>query len=202
MKHETFKSYVAVLIALVTVMGATAAGLASVAVSDANDADFAGLDASIRGQKADIVNHILAYERYRAYTAYIRYNELGNQLFGANQAGAASEAWGVARGLVSFLQPRYILADGSYNIERELQEAWAQDAQDEDLDALPYFEESDQLRRRSSILTMDMIVLAVAFWFLTVAQATQKNIKYLWAGIGVLLALAGTLGLLIGRFFV
>lgn len=201
MKHETFKSYVAVLIAFVTVMGAMAAGLASVAVSDANDADFAGLDASIRGQKADIVNHILAYEKYRAYTAYVRYNELGNQLYSANQFGAASEAWGVARGLVSFFLPRYIRADGAYDIERELEEAWAQDAQDQDLDAAPYFGESDQLRQRSSFLTADMIVLAMSFWFLTVAQTTQKNIKYLLAGIGVLLALAGTLGLLIGRFF-
>lgn len=211
MKHETFKSYVAVLVAIVTVLGATAACLASVAVSSASDADFLGLDASIRAQKADIVNHVYAYEHYRAYTAYVRYNELGRLLYDPNadsdtdiRNGALQrEVWGVASGISSvFFSPRYINQDGQYDLERELQEAWAQDEQNEDLNSLPYFEESDRLRNRSSFLTADMIVLAVSFWFFTLAQATEKNIKYLWAGLGVLFALGGILGIIIGRFMI
>lgn len=211
MKHETFKSYVAVLVAIVTVLGATAACLASVAVSSASDADFLGLDASIRAQKADIVNHVYAYEHYRAYTAYVRYNELGRLLYDPNadpdtdiRNGALQrEVWGVASGISSvFFSPRYIDQDGQYDLERELQEAWAQDEQNEDLNSLPYFEESDRLRNRSSFLTADMIVLAVSFWFFTLAQATEKNIKYLWAGLGVLFALGGILGIIIGRFMI
>ncbi|MCL4268784.1 MAG: DUF2834 domain-containing protein [Anaerolineales bacterium] len=211
MKHETFKSYVAVLVAIVTVLGATAACLASVAVSSASDADFLGLDASIRAQKADIVNHVYAYEHYRAYTAYVRYNELGRLLYDPNadqdtdiRNGALQrEVWGVASGISSvFFSPRYINQDGQYDLERELQEAWAQDEQNEDLNSLPYFAESDRLRNRSSFLTADMIVLAVSFWFFTLAQATEKNIKYLWAGLGVLFALGGILGIIIGRFMI
>jgi hypothetical protein len=209
MTHENFKSYVAVLVAVVTVLGAVAACLASVAVSGAGDADFAGLDASIRAQKADIVNNIYAYEHYRAFTAYVRYDELGRLLYDPNadqetdlRNGALQrEVWGLASGISSvFFSPRYINSDGQYDRERELQEAWAQDSQNEDLNSAPYFEESDQLRARSSFLTADMIVLAVSFWFLTIAQATETKIKYVWAGIGVLLALAGVLGIFIGRF--
>lgn len=207
MKHETFKSYVAVLVAVVTVLGATAACLASVAVSSASDADFLGLDASIRAQKADIINHVYAFEHYRAYTDYVRYDEYGRLLYDPNadeetdlRNGALQrEAWGVASGISSvFFSPRYINPDGQYDLERELQEAWAQDSQNEDLNPTPYFEESDQLRARSSFLTADMIVLAISFWFLTVAQATEKKIKYLWAGLGILFALAGILGIIIG----
>ncbi|HAX69460.1 MAG TPA: hypothetical protein DCY14_07640, partial [Anaerolineae bacterium] len=203
MKHETFKSYVAVLVAVVTVLGATAACLASVAVSSASDADFLGLDASIRAQKADIINHVYAFEHYRAYTDYVRYDEYGRLLYDPNadeetdlRNGALQrEAWGVASGLSSvFFSPRYINPDGQYDLERELQEAWAQDSQNEDLNPTPYFAESDQLRARSSFLTADMIVLAISFWFLTVAQATEKKIKYFWAGLGILFALAGILG--------
>ncbi|MCQ3936628.1 MAG: hypothetical protein DPW18_06230 [Chloroflexi bacterium] len=211
MKQDTFKSYVAVMVAIVTVLGATAACLASVAVSNAGDADFAGLDASIRAQKADIINHVYAYEHYRAYTAYVRYDELGRLLYDPTadeetdlRNGALQrEVWGVASGISSvFFSPRYINPDGQYDLERELQEAWAQDAQNEDLNAAPYFAESDQLRARSSFLTADMIVFAVSFWFFTLAQATEKKIKYLWAGIGILFALGGILGILIGRFMI
>lgn len=211
MKHDNFKSTVAILVAIVTILGATAACLASGSVSDAGKADFTGLDASIRAQKADIINHVYAYEHYRAYTAYVRYNELGRLLFDPNadsetdrRNGALQrEVWGVASGISSvFFSPRYINSDGQYNLERELEEAWAQDVQNEDLNAAPYFEQSDKFRTSSSFLTADMIVLATSFWFLTLAQATEKNIKYLWAGIGILLAIAGIIGIIIGRLMI
>lgn len=212
-KQSSFKSWIAVLTAFVTVLGATAACLASVAVSNAGDADFSGLDASIRAQKAEIINHVFAYEHYRAFTEYVRFNELGNLMHDpgatldadteARYAAFQREVWGLASGIGSvFFSPRYIDSNGQYDLERELQEAFAQDAQNEDLNAGPYFEESDKLRRRSSFLTADMIVLAVSFWFLTLAQATEKQIKVVWAAIGLLFALAGIAGILIGRFLI
>lgn len=209
MKQDVFKSWIAALIALVTVLGATAACLASAAVSNAGDADFAGMEASIRSQKAEIVNQINAYEHYRAFTTYTRYNELGNLMYDPNadtetdsrNAAIQKEVWGVANGISSsFFSPRYINPDGSYNLQRELQEEYARDAQDEDLNSAPQFDYSDRQRRQSAFLTGDMITLAVSFWFLTLAQATDKNIKYLWAAIGALAGLAGIAGIFIGRF--
>lgn len=209
MKNDGFKSNVAVLVAVVTVLGAMAACLATVATSDAGDMDFAGLDASIRAQKAEIINEVIAYEHYRAFTNYIRYDQLGILLYDPNadettdlRNGALQrELWGVASGISSvFFSPRYIDSNGNYDIQRELDEAWAQDSQSEDLDAQPFFDKSDKFRRRSSFLTADMIVFAVSFWFLTIAQVTEKKIKYLWAGLGILFGLAGILGILIGRF--
>ena len=209
MKHDSFKSLIAVLTAIVTVLGATAACLASVAVSTAGDNDFAGLDASIRSQKAEIINYVVAYEHYRAFTSYVRYNELGNLMFDPDadettdiRNGAIQrEVWGVASGISSvFFSPRYITSDGQYDLERELQEEYARDAQNEDLNAAPYFEESDRQREISSDLTADMIVFAFSFWFFTLAQATEKKIKYFWAGLGILMGLAGIMGIIVGRF--
>lgn len=202
MKEDKFKSFVAVLVAVVTVLGATTACLASVAVSTAGDMDFAGLDASLRGQKADIVNHVIAYEQYRAFTDYTKYNELGKLYFGTeNEAILQAEVWGVASGLSAvFFSPRYINTDGQYEIERQLQEEWAKDAQNEDLHAEPYFTKSDSERSKSAFLTANMIVFAVSFWFLTIAQITEKKTKYVWAGLGILFALGGIAGILIGRF--
>lgn len=199
MKEDRFKSSVAILVAIVTVLGATAACFSSVAVSDAGDADFSGLDASIRAEKADIINHVNAYEHYRAYTDYVKYNELGYLLFQEN--GDSGEAWGLADGLsFSFFNTRYLNPDGSYDLERELQEAWAQDAQEQDLNSQPYFDASDALRNRSSFLSANMIVFAVSFWFLTLAQATEKKIKYVWLSFGVLLAITGVVGLIVSRY--
>lgn len=210
MKQESFKSLIAVLTAIVTVLGATAACLASVAVSTAGDNDFAGLDASIRGQKAEIINYVVAYEHYRAFTSYMRYNELGNLMYDptadqdtdARNGAIQREVWGIASGISSvFFSPRYITSEGQYDLERELQEEYAKDSQSEDLNPSPYFEESDKQRNISATLTADMIVFAVSFWFLTLAQATEKNIKYVWAVLGILMGLAGIVGIIIGRFF-
>lgn len=209
MKQDNFKSWIAVLTAVVTVLGASAACLASVAVSTAGDQDFSGLDASIRAQKAEIINYVIAYQNYRAYTDYLRYDEMGYLMYDpeadaetdARNYAIQQEVWGVSSGLLSsFVKARYIDPDGSYDIERELQEAFADDAQTSDLNSQPYFEKSDAERSRSAFLTADMIVFAVSFWFLTLAQATEKNFKYVWAALGVLFAIGGVLGILYGRF--
>lgn len=209
MNHNKFKSFIAVLTAIVTVFGASAACLASAAVSSAADADFAGLDASIRAQKAEIINYVYAYEHYRAFTNYVRYNEEGKLMYDPNadqetdiRNGAIQrEVWGIAGGISSiFFSPRYINPDGQYDLERELQEAFADDAQSAELNAAPYFEESDKYRKKSSFLTSNMILFAVSFWFFTLAQATEKKIKYAWAVIGILIGLAGIAGIMIGSF--
>ena len=198
MKEDKFKSFVAVLVAVVTVLGASAACLSAVAVSNAGDADFAGLDTSIRAQKEEIINHVDAYEHYRAFTDYLRWDELGYQ-FNDNEA-LRNEAWGVAEGIrFQFFDSRYLSPDRlSYDLEREIKGAWAESTQQEDLNPQPYFDESDALRTNSSSLASLMIVFAISFWFLTLAQVAEKSIKYLWAALGILFALGGIVRLLIG----
>jgi hypothetical protein len=211
MQSDKFKTNMAILVAVVTVLGALAACLATSAMSDAGDEDFAGLESAIAAQKAEIINQLNAYEHYRAYTTYTRYVELGNLMYDANADEKASlangagqrEAWGVASGLLSsFFQGRYIDPDGQYDIQRELDEAWAEDAQGTDLDPASHFESSDRARRQASFLTADMIAFAISFWFLTLAQVVEKQVKYLWAVLGIMFGLAGILGILIGRFMI
>lgn len=209
MKDDRFKSFVAVLVAIVTILGAMAACLATVAGSGASDADFNGVSAAIKAQKAEVVNDVTAYEHYRAYTAYVRYDEMGNLIYdetaSSNEQEAQDltnqrmEAWGLADALrISFFPPRYVDPDtGKYNIRRELDELWAEDAQEDDLNPRPHFTKADLLRKRSLWLTADMIVFAIAFWFLTLAQLVENRAKFFGLAFGVLIALAGTLGIFI-----
>ncbi len=211
MENERFKSTTAVLVAFVTVLGAIVACMATSAASSAANADFDGLNAAIRAQKNEIINEIIAYEHYRAFTDYSRYLEYGYLLYDPNADEETSiangvvqrEVWGVASGISSnFFQPRYVTADGVYDLQRELNEALTQDAQTEDLNSDPYFKESDRMHRRSSFLTGDMIVLAVSFWFFQLAQVTENRIKYFWMIIGIVLGLGGILGMLVGGFLI
>jgi len=201
MENERFKSTTAVLVAFVTVLGAIAACMATGAMSSAANADFEGMNAAIRAQKAEIVNQI-------AFTEYTRYLEFGNLLYDPNADEETSikngvpqrEVWGIAVGLgrLNFFEPRYVTSDGFYNLQRELDAMFSEDAEVEDLDSAPYFEMSEKMRRRSYVLTADMIVLAVSFWFLQLGQVTEHKVKYVWVVIGVLLGLGGILGMLIG----
>ncbi|MBL8088913.1 MAG: hypothetical protein KF758_17165 [Anaerolineales bacterium] len=198
MKEERFKSFVAVLVAVVTVLGASAACFSAVAVSSAGDMDFSGIDIAIRGQKAQIINHIDAYEDYRAFTDFLRYDELGYQYY--DNEKLQKESWGVAEGIrFYFFDSRYLGSDAlSFDIQRQIDGEWAEDTQQEDLNPQPYFDQSDALRVTSSSHASMMIVFAISFWFLTLAQATEKSIKYLWVSLGILFALGGIFGLAIG----
>jgi hypothetical protein len=214
MQNDRFKSVTATLIAVVTVLGATVACLATVAGSAAADADLEGVAAAIKGQKAEVVNEVIAYEHYRAYTTYVRYNELGNIIYdeAAKSAGQTSqdltnqrmEAWGLADSIeISFFPPRYIDVDsGKYNIRRELDELWARDSQSQDLDPRPHFLTSDSLHRRSLFHTGNMIIFAVAFWFLTLGQLFESPLKYVGLGLGILIALAGILGIFFAEYMI
>lgn len=201
-KHKHFKSNMAILVALVTILGAFVACRATVVASDASDADFAGVSAAINSQRAEIVNEIYAYEHTRAYTSYVRYLELGSLLYkeGTKSDPPSFEAqwkelWGLADAMkILFFPPRYMDFDsGVYDIQRELEEARADDTQFNDLNPQPHFDRSDSLRRRSLILTADLIVFAIAFWFLMVAQIIENRLKYLLAALGILTTLAGLL---------
>ena len=212
MPDTRFKALVSVLIACVTIFGASAACLATFSLSGAGDADFEGMSAAIDAQREGVVNQVNAYEHYRAYTAYMRYLELGSLLQEeANQADAdraqeldkqREEIWGLAGEMrLSFFRPRYVdPRDGSYNLQRELDEAWADDVQGGDLNPQPHFDRADALRNRSSYLVADMIVFAVSFWFLTLAQTIENRWKYLAAALGILAGLGGILGILIAEF--
>jgi hypothetical protein len=211
MSDTRFKSFVAVLIACVTILGAAAACLASVALSSAGDADFEGMSATINAQREGVVNQINAYEHLRAYTAYTRYLELGYILWDeASQADSETaaeldkqrkEILGLASEMRStFFQSRYMdTQQGFYNLQRELDEAWAEDVQNYDLEPIPHFDRADALRTRSSLLAADMITFAVSFWFLTLANVIENRWKYLMITLGILIGLGGILGILIAQ---
>lgn len=198
MNAERFKAIAAVMMAFVTVMAAVAACRASIVGNRASNADFDGLVAAIKSEEATLTDYVTTYEHYRAYTAYDRYNELGRILGDeptAETSGAQQrEAWGMAQGLqFSFFPSRYLKPDGAYDVQRELDETFADKSQQDDLLPQPHFDEADAARLKVSLLSAVLIVFSVAFWFFTVAQSLGSRLKYLFALGGFVLTAAGLL---------
>lgn len=194
MKSETFKSVASIMVAVVTVIGAALACRASYASNTASNADFAGLVAAIKAEETVITDYITTYQHYRAFTTYTRYDELGNIVGDESPSPELGrlqrEVWGLAQGLQgTFFPPRYLNNDGVYDIQRELDERFAESAQSNDIFPQAHFAEADAARAKTSLLAGLLIVMAVSFWFFTVAQAVNHRLKYVLGlgGFGILL---------------
>lgn len=190
----------ALLIALVTLLGAFVAWRASVAADNAGDASLAGLMATLNVQETLALNNTQHYENYRAYTAYTRYNTLGDEIeidlakASLDEAEILDrqmrEAWDAAQ---SFYFPReYLKRDGTYDTQRELGEALAETARQKDLNPAPHFAESDQSQTKSNWLIGVITGLAVALLFFTLVESVSSAaLKYVLIAAGVLITIGG-----------
>ena len=195
---DSFQMVIAILIALVTLVGAVIAWRASVASVQAGDADFAGLIAVLNAEQTLALNNTTLQRHYRAYTEYAMYNGLRETL--ANGAGDEAGRWRIERAQAAnlavtnelFFPIRYLQRDGSYDVDRELGEAWAQAGQAQALDPAPAFVEADAARRKSSSLVAIFILLTLSLLFYTFAESLHPARR----GLRLIMAAAGTFFLL------
>jgi hypothetical protein len=237
-----FKTAVAILIALVSVIGAVFAGRVAFLGQEIDDSDFAGLSATIRAEETCILNKINAFDYLRNYTAYLHYGQLANSLWLESETAPAAEGLALrqesnhygdmAELYAGYFHRRYLLPTAAptqvieppserqvalyalrdpslqaaqcsernhrhtagYNFGLSLNEAWAEMAQNADLDPLPHFITADLLRHHANWLISLLILLAIAIWLFTLAESAHHNVKYLLAAAGLLLTV-GSMGL-------
>ena len=199
------RAFNAIMLAATTIAAAAIGCLATVASVDAGEAEFEGMTAAINAQEATIINAVEGYEQYEAYTLYQRSSKLGNLLADAAAGAppeeraaleaAAREAWGLALGLQNtFFSSRYLNSDGSYNLRRQIGEAWAEDALREDMFPEPHFENANNGRFKAIMLSSLLIPFAVAFWGFTLANVIENRSRYIFTVVGVLAVLTAVLG--------
>ncbi len=194
MKTEKFKTFTASMIAIVTVLSALTAWRAAAAAQEAGDADFRGLVSTVNNEETRVLNTIRVSEHYQAFLTYTRYNELGYRLYDDLQANPEnadeierqkSNSWGTAYGLQSLFFPsRYLRSDGTFDRQRELDELLADDQRRHDTRADLHFSAADTLRQKANWLVAMLIVLGISFWFFTLAQITENNLKFVFALAG------------------
>lgn len=207
MQTGSFKTFTAVMIAIVTVASALVTWRASVATQQAGDADFSGLVATVNAGEARTLNTITVMEHYEAFLSYTRYNEIGNHLNEALKSETdnadeleqqKSDSWGIAYGLQStFFDSGYLLPDGTYDIQRELDEAWAEAQGKRDTRSDLHEAEADALRFKANLLVGILIIFGLSFWFFTLAQIMEHKLKYLLALAGGFFLAVGALAALV-----
>ncbi|MBC8160398.1 MAG: hypothetical protein H7Z42_04190 [Roseiflexaceae bacterium] len=209
-RSQRLETVVAILIAVATVLGALIAWRSSIAEDGAGDADFAGLRASVSAEETRALNYVNAYENFGAYANYKRYQELGN-LVEEDQASASEEealvlereradSQDLSISSQRLFPNKFLDRDGSYNVNRQLGEMWADAAKENNLNPDPQFAEAEQLRGKSTSLLVAATVLAIALVFYTLVEAFGARMQYVMAALGSLCLVAGTVFALLIEF--
>lgn len=212
-KENRLETVVAILIAVVTVIGAVVAWRASVAADGAGDADFAGLQATLNAEETRALNFVNAYEHYGAYVNYSRYLQLGNAVADDLSNGVAqseeeafwldrqrAESFDLANANQELFPNRFLSRDGGYGVQRELGEAWADATREKDLDPDPYYAEADKLRDKTNLLLSTLTLLGIGLVFFTLVEAAGERLRYPLVGLGVLFSIGGTVAALVIEF--
>ena len=204
---QRLDNVVAILIALVTVLGALLAWRASVAGDAAGGEVFAGLQAAASYQEARSLSRVNAYEHYGVFISYYRHRQLAEGLEklagkakGARAAGLlqesreAAELANASLGLLSQNSAaRYLNRDGSFALEREVGALMAAAAKEKDLRFAPRFARADALQDKTLHFLAVIVVLGVSLVFFTLVETFEGRVRYVLTGCGVLLTL-GAIG--------
>jgi uncharacterized Tic20 family protein len=214
LNRKHFQTINALLLAFVTLLGAFVAWRTALAADATGDTALAGIIATINAEETHAINNITFYEHYRAYTGYTRYSLLGNEMeadlaYVTDDDEAAEleqrmrQAWATAE--TFYFPKRYLNRDGSYNVQRELGEAWAEAARKKDLNAEPHFAQSMRMQQKTNWLIVIITVLAVSLLAHTLAETlVGDRLKFGLMLLGALLTVGSLVALILVefRFFV
>jgi len=188
---DVFQVVMAILIALVTIVGAVIAWRTAALGERAGSADFASTQAVINTEETQIVATERLYQRYRAYTDYALNSEL--QFLLEDELTTADENYAALLELqllqandrlinsLIFFDTRYLDLDGYYDIERDLGEAIADARREKDLNPAPHIASADRSRTQISNMVSIFIVLSVSLLFYTIAEAihpARRALRY------------------------
>ncbi len=209
-RGERFKTMMALMMALVTIIGAAVAWRAALANDEAGDTDFYGWTAQVATEETLALHNSRLYQHYGSYTAYSRYAELGDRLDEdlakaprAQQAALEKqrgEAWDIADTIAEFFPLRYVNPDGTYNVNRELGEQWAAASEHKDLNPERHYVKADKAREKGNRFFYALVGLGFSLWFFTIAEAVHRGIKYVFAMLGMFLFVGGSVAALMIEF--
>ncbi len=202
-KSDFFQISVAILIAIISLLGGVLAWRGNLVAVD--DADIAGLNATLNAETTQFINNTTLYKRYRAYSVYVVNNKLQQQIeTDAKNVPATEQNKLTAEQSQSvdfmatsrlFFPTRYLNHDGSYNIKRDLGEAWAQASQLLDLNPQSHFDEANALRAKETTINEAFVWLAVSMLFFAIAQMlnpAHQILRYSNGFLGMLFLIIAT----------
>jgi hypothetical protein len=215
-KQDYFEIANALLIAIVTLIGAFVAWQASVADDSAGDASLDGLMAERNLQETVAIHWLEQLDNYRAYTTYTRYERLGYEINNdlANPdlseeeletlVGQQRTLWTTGDVALQSFPIEYLkwqdadYTSHTYDMQRALGEAMGDASRNLDLIAQPHFEEADRMLLKSNRLLQIATALAASLVFFALAsELNGRIVKYTMAAIGLLITLGSIVAIII-----
>lgn len=187
-KPNHLSTFIAVLIATVTVVGAIIAWRAAVALSDASGADTHGILAAVEREDVNTRATITLLGHLSAYSAFVRDDALAKAYDGfasanpqradlTNYASAFRLAANYAQDLIP---PAYLDRDEKLDRQRDLGENIAQASINKDVQPEQHFSVAETSEQKAQWLLADLILLGVVLVLLTLADAIQNLLRYLF----------------------
>jgi hypothetical protein len=200
-ESDKMNTVIAFLIAIVVVIGALISWRASVIDDAAGDSDYDGLRTLVFAEKTRALNNVNAYESYGNFVTYWRNNRLGRLINEALPTATTEEAavltteLKTANDLADASRPlfetRYMNRDGTYSVQRQIGEMWADASRKRELNYLNQFNEADALRQKTLKMLMALMVISIAPIFLSLVENVSGRVKTGLLGLGSLFAVAG-----------
>ncbi|MCX7840537.1 MAG: hypothetical protein N2559_13955 [Anaerolineae bacterium] len=201
---DRLHTLIAILIALLAVVGAVISWRVAVTSDQANRADGAGLramtdreDITLRAQII-LTEHLTAYASYLendaladAYKALARVNPGQTDL--ADYASVFRYAANQARDAIP---QRYLDREERLMRERDLGANIAQEVRNKDVEPLPHFARADAYRQKIRLLLVTIFSLSFAAFLLTIADALHNPLRYLFLLGGATVFILATLAAL------
>ena len=195
-----FATFLAICIAVATVVGAILAARAAVYNDAANDADQAGLSSaidlaltqsSVEAQRAQNLSAFLQFAQHRRLAELV--SEQMKQLDPAGEQWAqldreSSAEWNKAVNSRYFFDANfYDKFSNTFDQQAFVDSRLAEAASLKDLNPDPKFSRADHNRATAAQLLGLIAVLAVALLCLAVANILDNRLRYAVAGLGVLI---------------
>jgi len=203
--EDRFKTFMGVLIAAVALITAIALWRASISARTGGFEDYYALTAALKDNETRTLNTAKAYEHYAGFTNYAVNNELLS-LLEQDQSTAGTEeeravmdyqiweADQLAATNRNFFTARFLKKTGEYDVNRELDEQYAEAERTLDLDAGAHLERSNRLDNKTFGMVQTLMPLGIALLFFTLAGALhpeRKLLRWITALIGSVCLVAG-----------
>ncbi len=193
-----FEAFLAIGIALATVVGALLAARASTYNDIANDADQQGLSSAIDLALAQSTTEAQRDQNLVAFLEFAQHRRQAEliiqQMDRIDPASAewaqldqqSSAEWNKAvNSRYFFNSDFYDKFTNTFDQQAFVDSQLAEQASFRDLNPEPHFTEAEEQRGRASHLLGLIAVLAVALFFFAAANVVQNRLRFLLAGLGV-----------------
>lgn len=206
-----FETYLAICVALATVIGAVLAARATLLNDDANTADQVGLGStldlaltrsSIEAQRTQNLTAFLDYAQ-RHESALLMSQQMdqidSNSARWAELDNASSAEWNKAYNSRYFFDTNYYdKFNNTWDQQSFMDGRLIEAASFTDLNPQPHFDDAESGRAKAAKFVGVIAVLALALFSFAVANVVQSRLRYGLAGIGALiLIVSGALAILI-----